>query len=117
MALVIAIGFIYLKENKEKDTMTKLSMLGVRPRHIYLIHLITYSVIAILIALGSIGLTYIAVNYINSLFTYSFESGAVIHRVRLMFETTAINSSIIISAGIFVLSMISGVIVTFRARK
>ena len=117
MALVIAIGFIYLKENKEKDTMTKLSMLGVRPRHIYLIHLITYSVIAILIALGSIGLTYIAVNYINSLFTYSFESGAVIHRVRLMFETTAINSSIIISAVIFVLSMISGVIVTFRARK
>lgn len=117
MALVIAIGFIYLKENKEKDTMTKLSMLGVRPRHIYLIHLITYSVIAILIALGSVGLTYIAVNYINSLFTYSFESGAVIHRVRLMFETTAINSSIIISAGIFVLSMISGVIVTFRARK
>ena len=117
MALVIAIGFIYLKENKEKDTMTKLSMLGVRPRHIYLIHLITYSVIAILIALGSIGLTYIVVNYINSLFTYSFESGAVIHRVRLMFETTAINSSIIISAVIFVLSMISGVIVTFRARK
>ena len=117
MALVIAIGFIYLKENKEKDTMTKLSMLGVRPVHIYLIHFITYSVIAVLIALGSIGLTYIAVNYINTLFTYSFESGAVINRVRLMFETTAINASIIISLGIFVLSMLSGVIVTFRARK
>ena len=117
MALVIAIGFIYLKENKEKDTMTKLSMLGVRPRHIYLIHFITYSVIALVIAIGSIALTYVAVNYINSLFTYSFESGAIINRVRLLFETTAINSSVIISFGIFVLSMMSSVIVTFRARK
>ena len=117
MASLIAIGFIYLKENKEKDTMTKLSMLGVRPRHIYLIHFITYSVIALVIAIGSIALTYVAVNYINSLFTYSFESGAIINRVRLLFETTAINSSVIISFGIFVLSMISSVIVTFRARK
>ena len=117
MALVIAIGFIYLKENKEKDSMTKLSMLGVRPAHIYLIHFITYFVMALIIAVGAIGLTFVAVNYINSLFTYSFDSGATIHRVRLMFETTAIKSSVIIAASIFVLSMISSVIVTYKARK
>ena len=117
MALVIAIGFIYLKENKEKDTMTKLSMLGVRPKHIYLIHFITYSVLAIIMAIGSVALTYIFVQVINGMFTYSFDSGATIHRVRLMFEQNAIYTSIIISIGIFVLSMISSIIVTYRARK
>ncbi len=117
MALVIAIGFIYLKENKEKDTMTKLSMLGVRPVHIYLIHFITYLVISVIIAAGAVGLTYLFVEIINSMFTYSFDSGATIHRVRLMFENNAIYTSIVISIGIFVLSMISSMIVTYRARK
>ena len=117
MVVVIAIGFIYLKENKERDTMTKLSMLGVRPKHIYLIHLITYFVIALVIAITSIIVTYVFVNIINSMFTYSFESGATIHRIRLMFESSAISSSVIITLGFFVLSMISSIFVTYRSRK
>ncbi len=117
MVVVIAIGFIYLKENKERDTMTKLSMLGVRPKHIYLIHLITYFVIALIIAITSIIVTYVFVNIINSMFTYSFDSGATIHRIRLMFESSAISSSVIITLGFFVLSMISSIFVTYRSRK
>lgn len=117
MATLLAIGFIYLKENKENDTMTKLSMLGVRPKHIYLIHLITYFAICLIIALLSIGVTYIFVNIINNLFTYSFDSGATIYRIRLMFETSAIQAAVIISLIFFVLSMISSIFVTYRSRK
>lgn len=117
MASLIAIGFIYLKENKEKDTMTKLSMLGVRPLHIYLIHFITYFAICLIITLASIGVTYLFVNIINSLFTYNFESGAAVYRIRLMFETPAIYTSIVISCIFFVLSMISSIFVTFKSRK
>ena len=117
MAVAIAIGFIYLKENKEKDTMTKLSMLGVRPGHIYLIHLITYFILSIIIALASIILTYVFVNIINGMFTYSFDSGATINRIRLMFETSAFKSTLIIAIGFFILSMISSVFVTYKSRK
>lgn len=117
MAVAIAIGFIYLKENKERDTMTKLSMLGVRPAHIYLIHLITYIVLSLIIAVAAILLTYVFVNVINGMFTYSFETGATINRIRLMFEATAFKSSFVIAGGFFALSMISSILVTFRSRK
>lgn len=117
MAVLIAIGFIYLKENKEKDTMTKLSMLGVRPRHIYLIHLITYFFLTLFIVIATLICTVVFVNIINGMFTYSFESGAVIHRYRLMFETSAIYNTIVIATGFFILSLISSVFVTFKSRK
>ncbi len=117
MAIVLAIGFIYLKENKEKDTMTKLSMLGVRPKHIYLIHLITYTSISIIIGISAIALTYVFVNLINGMFTYSFASGATIYRVRLMFETSALITTGYIILGFFILSMISSIFVTYKSRK
>jgi len=117
MALVIAIGFVYLKENKESGTFTRLSMLGVRPHHMYLIHFITYFVLSLIIALISIVVTYIFVVVINGMFTYSFDSGATIHRVRLMFETPVFYTTAVITLGFFMLSMISSVLVTFRSRK
>ena len=117
MAIVIAIGFVYLKENKESGTLTRLSMLGVRQGHIYLIHLITYVALTIIIAIVSVALTYLCVGLINSLFTYSFETGAVIHRVRLMFENNVFSTTAAIAFGFFMLSMISSVIVTYKSRK
>lgn len=117
MALVIAIGFVYLKENKESGTLTRLSMLGVRPGHIYLIHLITYVGLSLIIAVLSVVVTYVFVDVINGMFTYSFESGAIIHRVRLMFETPVFYATGIITLGFFILSMISSFIVTYRSRK
>jgi hypothetical protein len=117
MAVVIAIGFVYLKENKESGTLTRLSMLGVRPGHMYLIHLITYIALTIIIALISIVLTYLCVGLINAMFTYSFETGAVIHRVRLMFENNVFSTTAIIAFGFFVLSMASSIIVTYKSRK
>lgn len=117
MASIIAIGFIYLKENKESDTLRKLSMLGVRPKHIYLIHFITYAVFSIVIAIGAIGLTYLFVEIINSMFTYSFDSGATIYRIRLMFEQSAIETSIYIAILIFIVSMISSIFVTYKSRR
>ena len=117
MAIVIAIGFVYLKENKEAGTLTRLSMLGVRPGHMYLIHLITYICLSIIIGLLSIVLTYLCVGLINGMFTYSFDSGATIYRIRLMFENKVFLVSGLISLGFFVLSMISSVIVTYKSRK
>ena len=117
MAILIAIGFIYLKENKEKDTMTKLSMLGVRPRHIYLIHLITYFFLTAFIVIVSLVLTSVFADIINGMFTYSFDSGAIIHRYRLMFEISAVYNTCIIAFGFFVLSLLSSIFVTFKSRK
>ena len=117
MAIVIAIGFVYLKENKEAGTLTRLSMLGVRPGHMYLIHLITYICLSIIIAVLSVVMTYLCVGLINGMFTYSFETGAIIHRIRLMFETKVFYVSGIITLGFFALSMISSVLVTYKSRK
>lgn len=131
MAVVLALGFIYLKENKERDTMTKLSMLGVRPAHIYLIHFITYLVLSIVIAIGSLVCTYFMVNLINGMFVYSIgevdgvksfvhsviDGGPAIYRMRLMFEVEAFYITGIITLGFFVLSLISSILVTFKSRK
>lgn len=117
MASLIALGFIYLKENKEKGNYTRLSMLGVRSRHIYLIHFITYFVISIFIVIISILFTYLFVQIINNMFTYSLDSGAVIHRVRLMFTNDVYLVSLIIGLAFFALSTIASILVTFQSRK
>lgn len=117
MATIIALGFVYLKENKEKGTMTRLSMLGVRPSHIYILHLVTYLGMALVICFASIGLTKLFTNVINGLFAYSFDNGLTIFRYRLMFTNEAIIYSVILSVGMFICSMILGIFVTFKNRK
>lgn len=117
MAAIIALGFVYLKENKEKGTMTRLSMLGVRPSHIYILHLVTYLGMALIICFASIGLTKLFTNVINGLFAYSFDNGLTIFRYRLMFTNEAIMYSVILSVGMFICSMILGIFVTFKNRK
>lgn len=117
MASIIALGFIYLKENKESGTMTRLSMLGVRPKHIYLIHFVTYFGMAFIICLSSIGLSKLFVDIINSMFTYSFDNGLTIYRYRLLFTNQAIYTSIILSLIMFVVSLMIGVFVTHKSRK
>ncbi len=118
MASIIALGFIYLKENKESGTMTRLSMLGVRPKHIYLIHFITYLGMAIIVCLSSIVLSKLFVNIINNMFTYSFnDSDLKIYRYRLLFTNQAIYTSIILSCIMFVVSLMVGIFVTHKSRK
>lgn len=117
MAAIIALGFVYLKENKEKGTMTRLSMLGVRPMHIYLIHFVTYLGMALIICFASIGLSKLFTDVINGLFAYSYDNGLTIYRYRLMFTNEAVIYSIVLSLGMFICSMLLGVFVTFKNRK
>lgn len=117
MASLIALGFIYLKENKEKGTMTRLSMLGVRPMHIYLLHFVTYLGMALIICFSAIGLSRLFTNVINGLFAYTFDNGLTIYRYRLMFTNEAIIYAIVLSSVMFICSMLLSIFVTFKNRK
>ena len=120
VAILISIGFVYLKERRERDTVVRLSMLGVRPKHMYFLHFLTYFVLTIILGGVSILLTLGAVALINQLFTYSFFNGelnAVIHRVRLMFTSSSVLISIVAALSMFIIYMICSIIVTIRYRK
>ncbi len=124
MAVLISVGFIYLKESREKDTIVKLSMLGVRPRHMYLIHLITYTFMTIIICGGTILLTNIFVNVINKMFAYEVVNKvgdttflSIVHRYRLLFTELSYQYAISISVSLFVIFIISTILVTRICRK
>ncbi len=120
VACLISIGFIYLKERREKDVVVRLSMLGVRPIHMYLIHFIIYFVMTLFIGGLTILLTKFMINFINNMFTYSFVHGeytAIVYRIRLLYTNISTQTTWMIVAIIFVVSMLSAVLITKRYRK
>lgn len=138
VAVILAIGFIYLKEYRQKESVTKLSMLGVRTKDLVVLNIITYVPMAIIIGLLSLLLSSLFVNVINNMYSYSFvnqlmnektglpiydANGSVIlvetvvHRVRLMFTSSAYISSIVITLGVMICTLASSIFVTLKARK
>lgn len=138
VALILSIGFIYLKEYRQKESVTKLSMLGVRTKDLVTLNLLTYIPMAIIIGVLSLGLSKVFVDVINDMYSYSFVnqmindktgmpiydlSGNVIlvetivHRVRLMFTNTSYLSTILITLGVLAVTLASSIFVTLRSRK
>ena len=138
VALILSIGFIYLKEFRQRESVTKLSMLGVRTKDLVTLNLLTYIPMAIIIGVLSLTLSMLFVNIINNMYSYSFVNQlmndkthtpiydlngnlilieTVVHRVRLMFTTSSYLSTILITIGVLAVTLISSIFVTLRSRK
>lgn len=129
VAIVLGIGFIYLKEFRQRENITKLSMLGVRNKDMVMLSLFTYIPIIILIGALSILVTFLFILIINRLYSYGFDVNVIlasgktvlqsceIHRVRLMFDNSTVYTSIIASVIIGVILLLSSIVITLRSRK
>ena len=138
VALILSIGFIYLKEFRQKESVTKLSMLGVRTKDLVRLNILTYIPMAAIIGVLSLALSQIFVDIINSMYSYSFVNQlmnkktntpildangnvilieTVVHRVRIMFTETSYFSTIVITVGVLIVTLMSSIFVTLRSRK
>ena len=138
VAVILAIGFICLKEFRQSSSITKLSMLGVRNKDLIILNIFTYIPMAIIILIMSLVLSGVFINVINGLYSYSFEnlllnpvfntplydsSGntvlivTTVNRIRIMFTSSTIWISIISVISILSIMLASSIFVTLRSRK
>ena len=139
VAFILAFGFIYLKEYRERHTITKLSMLGVKTKDLIKLNLITYIPMAILIGALSLLFTWIFINNINGLYSYSFinylmnqkEAGtyilsssgdkvytvATVNRIRLLFSKDSYIITLWVSLGAMAIMLASSIAVSLSSRK
>lgn len=116
MGLLISIGFIYLKERKQKLMIIKLSTIGVKAKTIILMQLISYILMAILVGIFSYLFACIFIDYINSSFIIDFEV-VKIYRYRLLVSQNAINYSLIAFMITLIIGLISSIIVVYKFKK
>ena len=138
VAVVLSIGFIILKEFRQSSSITKLSMLGVRNKDLLKLNLLTYIPMGIVIGILSIVLSYVMINVINNMFSYTFENillqaktgealldanghfyviTTTIHRIRLMFTYSTYLTTIISTVSILIVTLLGSIYVTLRSRK
>lgn len=128
VAVILAIGFIYLKEFKQRESITKLSMLGVRNKDLITLSILTYIPMMIIIGVLSITVTFLFTLIINNLYSYGFSMDYIfngniitqscdINRIRLMFDMSSVYTSIIASLIIGVILLVSSIIITLKSRK
>ncbi|MFA7126391.1 MAG: ABC transporter ATP-binding protein, partial [Bacilli bacterium] len=110
MAIVLSLGFVYLKELRQRDYTNRLTALGVPIKKIIWMNIINYILIAILVGVISIFVTQYVVGLVNNAFTLSIldiETVGVVHRIRILFTTASIARSIVTSVIILIIGMIT----------
>ena len=139
VALVLAIGFLVLKELRQSESVTKLSMLGVRNKDLIVLNLLTYIPMVIIIIGMAILASFGLVKLLNSFYSYSFSnyvmnasladeflldaSGnkieiiTVVNRIRVLFTSTSVWMCVFGGLAILIITLIASTIVTLKSRK
>lgn len=87
MGVMISIGLLYLKERKQKDNISRLSLLGVRSASMFAIQSVVYIVMGAIVWLVTVYLSDIAIDVINNMFTLKVSGISTIgevHRIRIL---------------------------------
>lgn len=122
MSLFISMGFVYLKERRQKDYTTKLSALGVQTKHIIRLNVLNYVVMAALIGILSYVFTKLAIDMINNIFILRFfndegEIIASIARFRVIMTNTTTTYAVLATIVALIIGITSTAIFTYRSRK
>lgn len=116
MAFTLSLGFIYLKEKRQKMNIMKLTQIGVSSKSIILINFIMYAFVAFAIGAVTYFATNYAINYINDVFALKIGSG-VIYRFRLLLTNTTLLISIVSVVIMLVVGIISSVWIVKKSRR
>lgn len=119
MGIVISLGFIYLKEKRQKMNIMKLSQIGVSSGRIVVMNFISYVLVSLLIGGLSYILTSLAIDIINSYFVIDLLGNKVglIARFRLLLTNTTLITTIISTAITLILGLISSIVIVNRSRR
>lgn len=139
VAVVLAIGFIVLKELRQSESITKLSMLGVRNKDLISLSLLTYIPMFVIVLGISILSSFGIIKLIDSMYSYSFtnylehaslgdvflldgkgnpiEIVTIVNRVRILFTSTSVIICIIGGILLMIISLIASITVTLKSRK
>ena len=139
VAVVLAIGFIVLKELRQSESITKLSMLGVRNKDLISLSLLTYIPMFIIVLVVSIFASFGLIKLIDSMYSYSFsnylthasigdeflldasgnpiEIVTVVNRVRILFTSTSVVLCVVGGIVLMLFSLFASITVTLKSRK
>ena len=139
VAVVLALGFIVLKELRQSESITKLSMLGVRNKDLVSLSLLTYIPMFIIVLVVSVFSSFGIIKLIDSMYSYSFsnyvthaafadvqlldangnpiEIITVVQRVRVLFTSTSVVICIVGGLLLMIASLVASIIVTLKSRK
>ncbi|MDD4212943.1 MAG: ABC transporter ATP-binding protein [Bacilli bacterium] len=120
MAIILSIGFIYLKERRQRDYTNRLTALGVPTNKIVWMNLINYVMIALLVGGLSLFATQYIVGMVNNAFTLSIQdiqTIGVIHRIRILFTNASIIRSVVASVVILIMGIITASIFVYKSKK
>lgn len=105
MGIMISLGLIYLKERRQKDNISRLSLLGVKEGNMFFIQSLVYVVMGIVIFFITTFVGEILINVINNLFVYEvkgIDAIGVVKRIRIMSSNVSIKIGII--GGLFTIA-------------
>ena len=139
VAVVLALGFIVLKELRQSESITKLSMLGVRNKDLISLSLLTYIPMFIIVLVLSIFASLGLIKLIDSMYSYSFsnylthaalgdvflldasgnkvEIVTVVNRVRILFTSTSVIICVVGGIVLMLFSLFASITVTLKSRK
>ena len=117
LGISLSLGFIYLKEKRQKMNIMKLSQIGVSSKSIINMNILTYIVVALLIGFGCYFVSQFAINYINDLFTLTIDKGIVIHRFRVVQTNTTLITSILALVITALIGIIASVVIVKKSRR
>jgi ABC-type lipoprotein export system ATPase subunit len=120
IGILLSLGFVYLKERRQKMTIMKLSQIGVGSGSIVWMNFITYIAMALSIGVLSYILTSISVNYINDIFVLKLtDSGtvALVSRIRILTTNTSLISSIVAVLITILIGILSSIIIVRKSRR
>ena len=118
MGIVLAGGFIFLKERRQKMDIMKLTQMGVKSKSITIMNIINYIFVTILLSVITIIATTVAIDAINSIYTIELAGGiGFIKRFRILFTYSSIQIAIIASIVTFVICIIATTISTKISKR
>lgn len=120
MSIVLSLGFVYLKERRQRDYTLRLTALGVSTSKITWMNLVNYVLIAIFAGVLSIYATRFIINLVNSSFVLAIQdidNVGYIHRIRILFTDASYIRSTLAAVTILIIGIITASVFVQKNKK
>ena len=120
MAIVLSVGFVYLKERRQKDYTLRLTAMGVHTSKITWMNIVNYIMIALIVCVLTLFTTNFIVTLVNSSFTlpiYDVNQIAYVNRIRILFTNASYTRTIFSAIIILLIGIITAAIFVQKSKK
>lgn len=110
MAVLLSLGFLFLKEKRQGAYTKRLTAMGVQTKQVFLMNVINYCFMAIAIGVLTYIGTSLAINYFNQTFVLQIadvETIGVFNRIRLLLTNSSVITALIAGTLVFLFGLIT----------